>query len=413
MADLDVTQLLSVTQAIDLIDRFGVVPRQMVASSLEQVPGHVLQQEVVADRDYPPLDKSQIDGYAVRSKDIDQPGCELRLVGSILAGQSLSKSLKEGECVRINTGAAVPPGADVCVPIEKTQALLGDRVKFLEPMVAGRYISTKASECVAGKTVLLPGTRLGPAQLAMCAQFGVSRPLVAMKPRVGVLTTGDEIVPYYEVPPPTQLRNSNAILLGGLLLKLDCTVKRFEHAPDDRNTLRATIRRMLDSAELDVLFITGGMSMGERDHVSSVLGELRFETHIDKLRIKPGKPFVFASRMHRSGGVDHQQFVFGLPGNPVSGYVCTLVLAARLLTRLSGATPTVDVRKVTLQRDIPANGPRQFYQPAIVSNEQVQPLNWVGSADIATLSKANALIVRQEDAPAIQSGSLVDVLMLP
>jgi len=413
MADLDLSKLLSVSDAIAVIDRIVVEPRVMVAPSLEQIPGHILQQEVVSDRDDPPVDKSLVDGYAARSADILQNGSELRVIGSLLAGASVAKPLKPGECFRINTGAPVPPGADTCVPVEQTQLLPGDRVRILQAQPEGKFVIKRASQSSGGQTLLAPGTRLGPAQLAVCAQVGASRPLVAMKPRVGVLTTGDEIVPYFEKPEPTQLRNSNAMLLGGLLLKLDCTVKRFEHAPDDRLTLRAIIKRMLDAAELDVLFITGGLSMGERDHVTQVLTELRFDVHIEKLRIKPGKPFVFATRVQRTAGVDHTQYVFGLPGNPVSGYVCTLVLASRLLSRLAGAPVSTHVVEAALSHALPQNGPRQFYQPCVVAGDSVTPLDWVGSADIATLARANALLVRPESDAARAVGERVNVLMMP
>jgi len=413
MADYsDVSHLPGVREAIALIDRVVVEPRLMVASSLEHVPGHFIQKEVVADRDYPPVDQSIVDGFAVHASEATS-GAELTIAGEIFAGGSLARPLRSGECVRITTGGALPQSADACVPVEHTTLVSSTRIRINRPPALRHFISGRASQCSAGETLLTVGSKLTPAALGICAQVGASRPLVAMRPRVAVLTSGDEIIPYYEAASPTQMRNSNALLLGGLLLKLDCTVKRFEHAADDPIAMRVAVKRILDSGEIDVLFISGGMSVGERDYAQRVLSELKFDTHIEKLRIKPGKPFVFASRSHRVAGIDQIQHVFGLPGNPVSGFVCTLVLASRLLTRLSGGEICPDLRECVLENDLASNGAREFYQPAVVTGSHVRGLHWNGSADTITLARANAFIVRPEHAPESSAGQTVSVLMFP
>jgi molybdopterin molybdotransferase len=159
-----------------------------------------------------------------------------------------------------------------------------------------------------------------------------------------------------------------------------------------------------------VTFVSGGMCMGEYDYVPKILRELGVELRITKLRIKPGKPFVFGVR----GGQRGDHFVFGLPGNPVSGFVCTVRLASRLIARLGGVAGTgVHERwiEAALTDSIPPNGPREFYQPAILLDSgEVRPLGWKGSADIFTLARANALLVRGENEPALQAGSRVRVL---
>jgi molybdopterin molybdotransferase len=147
------------------------------------------------------------------------------------------------------------------------------------------------------------------------------------------------------------------------------------------------------------------MSVGQHDHVPRLLREMGLDLKITKLRIKPGKPFVFAT--HKNG------FVFGLPGNPVSAFVCTLRLAARVLTRIAGGSPQTLNSTATLTEDLPANGPREFYQPAVLNGPTIRPLNWKGSADIYTLATANSLIIRPADAPLAPAGTSIPFIALP
>jgi molybdopterin molybdotransferase len=189
-------------------------------------------------------------------------------------------------------------------------------------------------------------------------------------------------------------------MLVALLGKLHCQPLDLGTVPDEPDKLRDAIRRGL---EQDVLLVSGGMSMGERDLVPGMLRELGGELRITKLRIKPGKPFVFAVM---PGG----KFVFGLPGNPVSAFVCTLCLAARLLSRMGGGPAGSAPRTAPLAKALDANGPRQFYQPARLRDGMLVPLQWKGSADIFTLAQADALIVRAENHSPMQAGTMVEFL---
>jgi molybdopterin molybdotransferase len=207
-------------------------------------------------------------------------------------------------------------------------------------------------------------------------------------------------------------------MLVALLRRLGCDVRDLGVAVDDPAELRTAIEEGLRA---DALFVSGGMSMGEYDYVPRILREMNFDFHVTKLKIKPGKPFVFATRQGLAGvGRDaetgrtfldtRRQFVFGLPGNPVSGFVCTVRLAARLLSRLAGEPPRERWTDATLIDPLRANGPREFYQPAILTGSAVRPLHWKGSADIYTLARANALLVRAENEPAQPAGMRVRVL---
>ncbi|MEA2734403.1 MAG: molybdopterin molybdotransferase, partial [Humisphaera sp.] len=263
----------------------------------------------------------------------------------------------------------------------------------------GRFVARRGSDLRSGEVVLTKGTRLGPAQLAALATVGSARVTVFAKPRVAVLSTGNEIVPYDENPTGSQIRNSNSLMLVALLKRLGCDVTNLGTVRDERNAVRDAIQNALT---FDFLFITGGMSMGEYDFVPRMLVELAADLRITKLRIKPGKPFVFASL--------GTSYVFGLPGNPVSAFVCTVRLASRLIARLSGEPPSEKWINASLSDALPANGPREFYQPVFCRDGVARPLKWKGSADVFTLAAANGLLARAENDPPKPAGAAVRVL---
>ena len=400
MSEPDVSELLTVAQAIDVLDGVAVKPR-VVDVALADADGLVLAADVVSDRDYPPFDKSLMDGYAVRCADLTATSpVTLNVVGEIAAGQQAARDLAAGEAFAIMTGAPMPAGADGVVPVEDTE--LAETVRILRSTTPGRFIAKRGSDVRGGATVLRRGVRLGPAQLAVAASVGASRVAAFAKPQAAVLATGDELVPIDQTPGPAQIRNSNSLMLVSLLKRLGCAVTDLGVVRDTPDAVRSALA---DGMRFDVLFVTGGMSMGQHDYVPRTLAELGVDLRITKLRIKPGKPFVF--------GVKDGRFVFGLPGNPVSGFVCTVRLAARLLARLSGLDPEPRWLTEPLVSPLPANGPREFYQPAVFTEKGVTVLEWKGSADVYTLAAANALLVRAENEPARPAGDVVRVLELP
>jgi molybdopterin molybdotransferase len=417
MTEPPVNQLLTVAEAIAILDAASVHPR-IERISLQSASTRRLAQDLIADRDDPPFDKSLMDGYALRAAD----GNVLRIVGDIPAGQSASRSIEPGESMSIMTGAPIPPGADAVVPIEQTSRD-GDTLRIQITPKPGQAIAPRGQDCRAGTAVLRRGTALGPAQIAVAASIGAATIDVFARPRVAILSTGDEIVPIDEQPAPTQIRNSNSHMLHALLTRLGCDVHDLGIIADDPELIRAKMEAGLSNN--DALFVTGGMSMGEYDYVPRLLAEMGVEIRISKLRIKPGKPFVFGVRAsddaprspngapHVHAGLPPDKLVFGLPGNPVSGYVCTLRLAARLLARIAGGQPT-EASTAILRQALPPNGPREFYQPAILNNAgEIDPLTWKGSADIYTLSAASALIIREENAPAAPIGAIVHCIRMP
>jgi molybdopterin molybdotransferase len=406
MSEPDVSQLLTVAQAIAVIDAVEVKPR-VVAVELGEADGLVLAEDVVADRDYPPFDKSQMDGFAVKVGDRN----DLKVMGEVAAGQWPEIEVKQGEAVAVMTGAPMPKGADGVVPVEDVEDLKSEisnvrSIRVMRAPVPGRYIARCGSDVKAGTVVLEKGTRLGAAQLAVAASVGAAKVRAFAKPRIAVLATGDELVQVDQTPGKAQIRNSSNVMLAALVRRMGCDVVDLGQAEDDPKLIHEAI--LNGTKRADVLLVTGGMSMGEYDYVPRVLGELGMELKITKLRIKPGKPFVFAT-----GDVGEGFLVFGLPGNPVSAFVCALRLASRLLLRLGGTGVRERWLEGRLNEALPANGPREFYQPAVVKDGKVTVLGWKGSADLYTLAKANALLVRAANEPARQAGEVVKLLEVP
>jgi molybdopterin molybdotransferase len=405
MTEPDVSTLISVEEAVAILDAAVVRPR-VISSRLADASGLRLARDVTADRDFPPFDKSMMDGFALRSADA-AGDVALQIVGEIPAGAVPERELRAGQAMAIMTGAPLPPGADAVLPVEMTDRA-GEKLRLLQAPAPGRFISARGSDCRAGATVLTAGTLLGAAQLAAAAAVGAARIDVFARPRVAVLSTGDELVNIDQVPQGAQIRNSNNIMLVDLLRRLGCDVHDLHSARDDQNAIHAAIESALDSH--DAVLVSGGMSMGRYDLVPGVLTSLGAVIHITKLKIKPGKPFVYA-HVDRAGG--HRCHIFGLPGNPLAGFVCVVRLCARLLARLAGGTPQEKWLRAELASPLPANGPREFYQPAEHRDGKVTPLRWNGSADVFTLARANALCVRAESEPARSAGETVRLLEIP
>jgi molybdopterin molybdotransferase len=409
MSQASLDKLMTVAEAIGRIDRTPV-PQRTERLSLPDARGRTLAQEIRADRDAPPFDRSLMDGFAVHIADVSQPPVELRLAGEIPAGRAAERALQPGEAMKIMTGAPLPPGADGVVPVEEVEGgsfNTSGAVRILRAPDPRRYISRRGSDCRAGEVVLSRGTRLTPAAIGVAASVGAAEVSVFARPSVSILTTGDEIVGIGQTPTGAQIRNSNGAMLVALCESMGCRIDHIAHASDDPRAIRDALDRSADS---DIVFVTGGMSMGEFDYVPGVLRDAGFAMHIAKLRIKPGKPFVFATRGDDAATM---KYVFGLPGNPVSGFVCTVRLASRLIRRMQGLSPEPAWRSGRIESPVGANGGREFYQPVRMEDDRIIPLGWKGSADVYTLARASGLLIREANAPELPAGSIVRVMEVP
>lgn len=378
-------------------------PRATEQVRLGDALGYVLAQEVKTDREYPPFNRATRDGYAVFAADA-KAGATLKCTGEIRAGDRVTKELWAETCVQIMTGAGVPSGADAVVMIEHTKRE-GDLVRFERDAVVGQNFVARGSEARAGQTVLTPGTRLGYAELAIAAQVGAAQLQCAQKPRVAILSTGDEVVPVEGAPGRFQIRNSNSVSLAAQVRLAGGKPILLSNAMDREDDLQSKIKRGLQE---DLLVLSGGVSAGKYDLVESVLRGMDAEFFFDAVAIRPGRPTVF--------GKCQDKFVFGLPGNPVSTMVTFELFAAPAIDLLAGtdarALPLVEA---TLCESMEEKPGLTHFLPARVSGcgakMDVAPLKWQGSGDISTLAKANAFLMIPTDKERIAAGEKVEVLI--
>ena len=378
-------------------------PRATTVVSVWEALGLVLAQEVRTDREYPPFNRSTRDGYAVRSSEAG-PDARLKGAGEIKAGDTVREALASGTCLQIMTGAAVPANADAVVMIEHTSRD-GDFVRFERNAQAGQNIVARGSEAAAGQTILTRGMRLGFAELALAAQVGAVQLQCAQRPRVAILSTGDEVVLIDETPGPFQIRNSNSVSLAAQVRIAGGEPVVLGNAADRIEDLGEKIDRGLKE---DALVLSGGVSMGKYDLVESVLKAMGAELFFDAVAIRPGKPAVF--------GMCRGKPVFGLPGNPVSTMVTFELFVAPAIDLLSGAEvralPLVEARlaeamkeKTGLTHFLPA---RVEWHGAV---PEVKALRWQGSGDIAALARANCFLAVPADREKMEIGESVSVLL--
>jgi molybdopterin molybdotransferase len=378
-------------------------PRATANVSVWDALGYVLAEEIKTDREYPPFDRSTRDGYAVRASEAGI-SAKLPCAGEIKAGDTVTQPLASGTCVQIMTGAAVPAGANAVVMIEHTQRE-ADTVRFERPVKPGQNIVPHGSEAKAAQTILSPGMRLGYAELALAAQVGETELRCAAKPRVAILSTGDEVISVDDLPGPFQIRNSNSVSLAVQVKLAGGEPVLLGNAADRMDDLRAKIERGLKE---DVLVLSGGVSMGKYDLVETVLKDLGAQFYFDGVAIRPGKPAVF--------GRCRDTFVFGLPGNPVSTMVTFELFVTPALDLLSGAEarplPLLEAKLSEVLSEKPG---LTHFLPARLEwhggAPEVKALPWQGSGDIATMAKANCFLVVPPDREQVAAGERVTVLL--
>jgi len=400
-------QMLSATEAWRIIvEHIRPLEQQRVA--LDGSAGSVLAEDLRADSDYPPFDRAMMDGFAVRGADCAAGSVWLVVAGELAAGDVPSSTIAPGHAVHINTGAAVPAGADAVVMVEQTRMSEdGKRVWIGQPVQPEQNIARQGSDRTAGQVVLQAGRRLGEAQISVAAAIGAGEVPVYRRPRVAVLATGSELVSVDESVRPGQIRNSNGPCLTALARRIGYDCQNLGIVVDDREQLR---RRMVEGLAADVFCLTGGISMGQYDLVPEVLESLGVEIHLRKVAIKPGKPTLFGST--RDG-----RYVFGLPGNPVSCFLIFLLFVEPALGRLEGlASDPPQPVPAKLRGRIGRTKDRDSYMPVRWRFERdggitVEPVEYHGSADAFALAQANGLVVRPARAAAAGDGD--QVLVIP
>lgn len=430
--------MLSVAQASTAI-LTAVEPLPAVRVPLADALGLVLVEDAISDLDSPPFDKALMDGYAVRSADVADGRAELQVIEEVFAGQVARKTVAAGQATRIMTGAPIPEGADVVVPVEHTRTRDLDapsvRVTIETTLTSpGRNILPRGASVRAGTCVLHRGSQIRAQELGCLAELGKDTVSVYRRPRVAVLATGDELVPVGETPGPGQIRNSNETMLVAQLRQMGAEPLPLGVARDNAAELR---ERITVGLQADVLLLSGGVSAGKLDLVPGVLEELGVRQIFHKVSVKPGQPLWFgvaAGVRSQGSGVREKEvvtgqqsaippnpqspnpecYVFGLPGNPVSSMVCCELFVRTAIRRLMGIYPAEPVPlRARLTRDYENNNTRPTYHPAKLEwtpdGPLVHTVRWIGSADLSATVEANCMALFPPSERVFREGEILDV----
>jgi molybdopterin molybdotransferase len=389
------TKMIPVPKAIDIVKRETSSLGSETVRLSDSV-GRILAEDILADTDMPPFDRSQMDGFAVIAEDTLKAPVGLRIVGESAAGHGWHRTLKRGQAVRIMTGAPVPRGSDAIQRLElATEA--GDLVTINQPTEAGRYIVPRGSEIQRRGKLFGPGDAVDEKMVATLAAFGYSEIKVFVQPRVSILGTGSEIVMVEQKPGRDQIRNSNSVMLAAMCRQVGGVPRILRQTGDELEKLKSTISKATGLGEKkssvrqsEILVLTGGVSVGKYDLTKLALRDLGAEIFFERVRLRPGKPTVF--------GKLNDTLIFGLPGNPVSAAVTFYLFVRPAILAVQGAK----------QMDLPsgfaaltgrAKGAkeRDTYLPATLETDKsarllATPLRWHGSSDFVGFAKADALI---------------------
>ncbi len=402
--------MIPVAEAMQIV-REQTAPLKSGSIGLTQALGRILAEDIFADTDLPPFDRSQMDGYAVRAADLESVPARLSIVGESIAGRGWHRELQAGEAVRIMTGAPVPAGADSVQQVELTRELdEGKVVEILEAVGVGRSIVRRGNEIKSGDKVLSAGERINAAMIAPLASFGYATVSVGVQPRVTVLATGSELVAVEQQPGRDQIRDSNNYTIAAYAMRAGAVVDLLPLAADEPGLLKQQISLAAERSEM--VITSGGVSMGVYDFTKPALRELGAEIFFERVALRPGKPTVFAR-------LPNGTLVFGLPGNPVSVSVTFNLFARASLLLLQGASE-VSLREewAVLARSIKGSPDRESYLPGTLTTNQqgellATPLKWGGSSDFVAFARAAALIVVPAGVKSLDEGARVRTVRLP
>ncbi len=399
-------QLMPVAEALQrVLADAGALPAETVP--LHDALGRVLTEDVTALRTQPPAAVSAMDGYAVRGADVAQAPVTLKLIGEVAAGHPFEGSVGAGQAARIFTGGVMPAGADTVV-IQELTAREGDTVTIQKPTSKGRNVRAQAIDFSQGQVLLRKGRRLTDRDLMLAAAMNHPALRVHRRPKVAVLGTGDELVAPGTAPTPGEIVYSNGFALIAMARSEGAEVADLGIACDRVEDIAAAVRRARDWGA-DILVTSGGASVGEHDLVQRALAAEGLALSFWRVALRPGRPM-----MH--GRLAAMQ-VLGVPGNPVSSYVCAFLFLVPLIRRLAGRD---DVERhpepARLGRDLPANDERADYLRATLiggpDGSIATPLPAQDSSLMAPLAKADCLVIREPNAPAAAAGSPCVILKL-
>lgn len=375
--------MIEVHQALEqMLARASV--RRAEGRALLDAVGCFAARDVLATVPLPGFDNSAMDGYAVRAAEARR-GASLPVVGEQAAGLNSGLTLQVGTAIRIFTGAPLPAGADAIV-MQEDVAREGDAIVIHDDIEPGQFIRRAGSDVCAGQILLRRGDRITPARAGLLACQGRVQVDVISAPRVGILSTGDELVPPGQPLQPGQIYNSNATMLHALLRESGVHHITACHCGDELPETLDALRALLDTC--DAVILSGGVSVGDRDQVKPALRQLGLAPELWRVRMKPGKPFLFSSGQWQG----EEKLVFGLPGNPVSAYVTYRILVRPVLDRLRGAPDDEGTQDARLTEAISNDGDRPHYVRGVLSHGQFHPQGLQRSDALHGLAQSNALL---------------------
>ena len=389
---------------ISIAEAFSLILEKTARAPVAHVPligaggaggalGHYLAADIRADRDLPPFNRSMVDGFAVFSADTRAAPDVLELIEEVPAGKSAACALSPGQTIKIMTGAPIPPGADAVLMQEHTEMPRAGFIKFLSSALPGQNVARKASDAKIGDVLIASGTRIGAAEIGVLAAVGCVNVPVRKLPSTVVLGTGDEIVEPHLEPGPAQIRNSNSYQLIAQCATHGIQARYLGLAPDQR---AETVSLIAQGLESELFISTGGVSVGDHDHVGAAFKDLKVNIFFDKVAIKPGKPTTFGVKLRNDEG---QTLVFGLPGNPVAAWVCFhLFVMTAVRVRCGAREPLPRWLSLPLLDGSGKSCDRTTFRPCkLVQHEgqtKVAPVAWHGSGHLSALVETDGLFVQ-------------------
>jgi molybdopterin molybdotransferase len=394
--------MLTVEQALaEILARVRPLPTERVP--ILSALGRALAEPIVSGREIPPWPNSSMDGYAVRAADTTAAPATLTVVGAVMAGAMPARPVAAGEAMRIFTGAPLPAGADAVVPQEDTDAEDG-HVTLKAAVETGAYVRLRGEDLRIGAAVLGPGVALGPAEIGVLATLGHTQVLVHRRPRVAILSTGNELAELGREPGPAQIPNTNTYALFAQVLEAGGEPMNLGIAADRMESIEERLRW---GAPADMLLSSAGVSVGDLDLVKAALTRAGAELHLWQVSMRPGKPLTFGSL--------HGRPVFGLPGNPVSAMVTFELFVRPALRRMGGVNRIHRPRLAAKALEPIANpGSRRGYLRVTLERDGshwgARLTGEQGSAILTSMVRADALAVVAGDT-VIQTGEQVEVIM--
>jgi molybdopterin molybdotransferase len=401
--------MVSASEALDIVLSHARVLGTEKVPLLDAL-GRVLAGDLVSREDLPSHDNSSMDGFAVRSSDVgsatEVEPAFLKIVGESSAGHVLDRPIGSGQAARMMTGGLIPKGADTVVPVEHTREEDDGRVGVLKPAGPGQHIRKRGEDIKEGEVVIRGGKRITPGAIGLLAAMGYSRVRVYEKPIVNILATGDELVRLKEKLRKGQIRNSSTYALAAQVNEAGGVPRMLGILPDKPGKLRKGTKNALNA---DVLVITGGVSVGKRDHVKEALDEAGVEIRFWRVNIKPGMPLLF--------GTFKDTLVFGLPGNPASTGVTFQQFVRPAIHRMNGLLDVHPMRlSAVLDQDFVKGDTKRHFVRGVVrqidGTLHVVSTGTQSSGAISSLARANCLVIIPEEVTSLKNGSMVDVELI-